>query len=155
MRNYDPLAIKACLPPWIALRSVCKTLRTACRLYACRVEQGHANAERFETTAAKAEAESQALKQTVEALSVRLQQQAEVLDGLSRRKRSGLNAPRIALVIAILLAGSIEVFRWSGDVASFGSLQRQMVDWLSEVGGIKLSSSTRPKIASAAPNADF
>ena len=73
------------------------------------------------------EAESQALKQTVEALAVRLRQQAEMLDGLSRRKRSGLFAPRIALVITILLGGSIAVFRGSGHVASFGSLQRQMV----------------------------
>jgi hypothetical protein len=74
-----------------------------------------------------------------------------MLDGLSHRKRSG---PRIGLVIAILLGGSIAVFRGSGQVASFGSLQGQMVDWLSEVGGINLSSSTRPKIASTAPNSE-
>jgi hypothetical protein len=131
----------------VRLNDLAHSLEALC----LQVEQQHANAERFEATAAKGEAESQALKQTVEALSVRLQQQAEMLDGLSRRKRSG---PRIGLVIAILLGGSIAAFRGSGQVASFGSLQGQMVDWLSEVGGINLSSSTRPKIASTAPNSE-
>ena len=132
----------------VRLHDLANSLEALC----LRVEQQHATAERLEATAAKGEAESQALKQTVEALSGRLQQQAEMLDGLSRRKRSVLTAPRIALVIAILLGGSIAVFLGSGNVASFGSLQRQIVDWLSEVGAINLSSSARPKMASTAPS---
>jgi hypothetical protein len=49
----------------VRLNDLAHSLEALC----LQVEQQHANAERFEATAAKGEAESQALKQTVEALS--------------------------------------------------------------------------------------
>lgn len=132
----------------VRLHDLANSLEALC----LQVGQQQEIAERYEATAAKHEAETQALKQTIEALSVQLQRQAETLDRLSARRRSRLSAHRIGLAIAILLGGSIAV--WSGHVASFGPLQRRLVDWLSEFGGINLSSSGRPPLAHAASNSE-
>jgi len=111
----------------VRLHDLATSLEALCR----RVEQQQVVVERVDATSARGEAETQALKQTVETLSFQVQQQAEMLRRLSVRKRWR----RIALcsgLVAILLGGSIAGFLWSGHAAGFGPLPRRIVDWLSE-----------------------
>jgi uncharacterized coiled-coil protein SlyX len=109
-----------------------------------RVAQQHAVIVRLEAAAATREADLQALRQTVEALSHRVLDPPQLPSVSSVRKPPPRVAIRIGIVFVILvlvLAGGAAAWVASGREPSLGALAHRVLVRLSELSGIDLAGS--------------
>ncbi len=126
-----------------------------------RFEQQEAVTERLEAAAAKNEADLQGLRQTVETLSRRVRDQAELLAEPPAGKPPRRAAALIAIALAVLVLGAAGAVAWiaSGRDPTAGALAQRFVARLSELTGIDRAGPGEPTqsgrtAAQAAPDPD-
>jgi hypothetical protein len=110
-----------------------------------RIEQQDAVAARLEAAAAKGEADLERLRQTVNVLSRRVREQAEVLDRWSGRRPWPPGAAWVGIALAVLiLGGGAALWTASGREPTLGALTHRFVLRFSEFSGIRLAGPGEP-----------
>jgi len=122
-----------------------------------RFDQQHAATARLEAAAAKNETDVQGLRQTVEALSLQVREQAEALAKPPPRRAGRAVAAVVLVLILLVLAGGTGAWITSGRHPRADALVHRFVARVTELTGINLVGSFEPArsahtIAEATPS---
>ncbi len=122
-----------------------------------RFDQQHAVTTRLEAATAKNESDLQGLRQTVEALSLRVREHAEMLAKPSTRRPARAAASVVVALVVLILAGGSAAWIASGRQPTVGTLANRFVERFSELTGINLAGWDAPArstqtVAQAAPS---
>jgi len=109
-----------------------------------RFDQQHATTARLEAAAAKNQTDMQGLRQTVEALSLQVREQAEALAAPPRRGAGRAVAAVVLVLILLVLAGGTGAWITSGRHPTVNALVHRFAARVSELTGVNLVGGLEP-----------